>query len=408
MVFVSEKLQIFHPVNVDESISREEWHTYHPFTKSFNYSDVIEIVINQQDVFMDISQAELYIEANFKEENTVTGAGGGTTGTCSLTNNVGAFLFETVAYELNGKEIEKVRDPGLTSTVKSLLCFNEQESKALDIAGWSTPLKTLNETTKDFNLLIPLNFLLGVFADYTSAVMGKQKLKLVRARNDDNCYVNLTGNKKATITISTIELRVKHIYPNDVLKLQLLEEISKNKPIFFGFRDWEIHELPAMRNTKKDVWTVKSMSEKARYVIVFFQTDRKDNYQKDVTYFDNVNITDIKLYLNSEVYPYESLNLNFDNRQYTEVYRMYTEFQKSYMGKTYAEPLLDFTSFANRCMFVIDCSKQNEALKSSTIDVKLEIQSSENFPKDTRAYCIIVHDRVLEYLPLSGIVRSLI
>ena len=90
MVFVSEKLQIFHPVNVDESIAREEWHTYHPFTKSFNYSDEIEIVINQQDVFMDISQAELYIEATFNEVNT-----DGKTGSCLLAKNVEAYLFET-------------------------------------------------------------------------------------------------------------------------------------------------------------------------------------------------------------------------------------------------------------------------------------------------------------------------
>ena len=201
------KLQIFHPVNVDESIARGEWHTYHPFTKSFNYSDEIEIVNNQQDVFMDISQAELYIEATFNEENT-----DGKTGSCLLANNVGAFLFETITYELNGKEIEKVRDPGLTSTVKSMLCFNEHESRALDVAGWNwppsgTPVKSLHDGTT-FNLLIPLNFLLGVFAEYSSAIMGKQKLKLVRARNDDNCYVNSTGNKKATITISSVELNI--------------------------------------------------------------------------------------------------------------------------------------------------------------------------------------------------------
>lgn len=404
---MSEKLQVFNPIHSDESIIREEWHTYHPFTTSFNNNDVIEIVINQQDVFLDMSEAQLYIEGEFKEETTA-----GKTGNCSLTNNAGAFLFESISYEVNGKEIEKIRDPGIVSMVKSLLCLNDQESRALEIAGWNWPsgvLKTLESTTNEFNIRIPLSFLLGVFADYKNVIMGKQKIKLVRARHDDNCYKNVTanGDKKAAITLKSIELKVRHIYPSDAIKLRLLDDIAENKPIFIPFRNWEIHELPALKTTKKDIWTVKTMSERARYVIVFFMDNRKDNFKSDCTYLDNLNITDVKLFLNSEVYPYESLNLNFNNRQFTEAYRMYTEFQKSYLGKPTSEPLMDFAAFAKRTLFVIDCSKQNESIKSATVDVKLEFQSSENFSNDARAFCIIVHDRILEYQALTGQVRDL-
>lgn len=268
-------------------------------------------------------------------------------------------------------------------------------------------IRTVDDNTKEFNFRIPLALLFGVFADYKNVLMGKQKIKLVRARHDDNCYKS-SGDKKAAITLKTVELKVRHIYPSDAVKLRLLDEIAKNKSIFIPFRNWEIHELPALRTTKKDIWTVKTMSERARYVIVFFMNARKDNFKKDCTYFDNLNITDVKLYLNSEVYPYESLNLNFSNRQYTEAYRMYTEFQKTYLGKQYSEPLLDFIAFKNRALFVIDCAKQNEALKSTTIDVKLEFQSSENFSADSRAFCLIIHDRVLEYQALTGQVRDLL
>ena len=66
------------------------------------------------------------------------------------------------------------------------------------------------------------------------------------------------------------------------------------------------------------------------------------------------------------------MNLNFGNRMFTEPYRMYTEFQKAYLRKHFSEPLLSFTEFANSYLFVINCSKQNEALKSNAIDVKLE------------------------------------
>ena len=110
-----------------------------------------------------------------------------------------------------------------------------------------------------------------------------------------------TGTKKATITLNTVELKVKHVYPIDSVKLRLLDDIAKNKSIFIPFRNWELHELPALRKTLRDIWTVKTMTERARYVIVFFMTDLKDNPQKDCTYFDNLDITDGKLYLNTEV-----------------------------------------------------------------------------------------------------------
>ena len=63
---------------------------------------------------------------------------------------------------------------------------------------------------------------------------------------------------------------------------------------------------------------------------------------------------------------------------------MYKEFKKAYLRKQFSERLLSFTEFANRYLFVIDCFKQNEALKSNAIDEKLEFQSSKNFPDDSR------------------------
>jgi len=43
--------------------------------------------------------------------------------------------------------------------------------------------------------------------------------------------------------------------------------------------------------------------EKARYVIFALQTGRKSIMSRDVSVFDNCNLTNIKLYLNSEFYP---------------------------------------------------------------------------------------------------------
>ncbi|KAJ8939269.1 hypothetical protein NQ318_015227 [Aromia moschata] len=100
-----EELQIFQDPHFDDSIIREEIRTYHPFVKSFANNDEIEIVIYQQDALLLMHDAAILIEGTLdKTANS--------TGTVEFTNNCGAYLFDSISYELNGKEIDKVRDPG--------------------------------------------------------------------------------------------------------------------------------------------------------------------------------------------------------------------------------------------------------------------------------------------------------
>ncbi|KAJ8974689.1 hypothetical protein NQ317_019845 [Molorchus minor] len=230
-------------------------------------------------------------------------------------------------------------------------------------------------------------------------MFGKHVLRLIRARNDGNCFQVSKDD--------TDELKVKHVFLNDVLKHILLTEI---KPTLIPYRQWEYYELPSLTNgTSKEIWSIKTCTnlESPRYVIVAFQTNLKDNKSEDITYFNNLNISNMKLNINSEYYPYEDMKLDFDARKYADAYYMYTQFYKSFAsGNNY--PILDFIAFKSRTLFVIDCSKRNDAIKTSTTDIKLEIESRKSFPANTKAYCIVIHDRILESLPLSGVVRGAI
>jgi len=40
------------------------------------------------------------------------------------------------------------------------------------------------------------------------------------------------------------------------------------------------------------------------------------------------------------------------------------------------------------------------------VDVRVEFESHANFPAETTAYCLIMHDRVVDYSPLSGDVNK--
>lgn len=86
---------------------------------------------------------------------------------------------------------------------------------------------------------------------------------------------------------------------------------------------------------------------------------------------------------------------------------MYTKFRQSYYSIP-ADPLLDLKLFKEKApLFIIDCSRQNETLKTGPVDVRLEIESLLDLPENKSAYCLIINDRLVEYKPLSTIVRKL-
>ena len=148
--------------------------------------------------------------------------------------------------------------------------------------------------------------------------------------------------------------------------------------------------------------------EKPRFIILGFQTNRKNQLNQNASLFDHCNLSDIKLFLNSQYYPYGNLNLDINRNQFAIIYDMFANFQQAYYGKN-SEPLLTKTNFINNIpLFVIDCSKQNDSLKNAPVDVRLEFESRDIFPDNTSAYCLILHDRIVEYNAVSGDVRKLI
>jgi len=60
-----------------------------------------------------------------------------------------------------------------------------------------------------------------------------------------------------------------------------------------------------------------------------------------------------------------------------------------------------------RSWILIALGKTNQvAIKSATVDVRIEFDYKENVP--ITAYCLIIHDRVVQYNPLTNVVRKII
>lgn len=86
---------------------------------------------------------------------------------------------------------------------------------------------------------------------------------------------------------------------------------------------------------------------------------------------------------------------------------MYQNFQHSYYGKE-NEPILSKEQFRDEGpIIVIDCSRQIEAVKASSVDIRIELEAAENFKAGATAYALILHDALVEYNPLAGLIRRI-
>jgi hypothetical protein len=388
----------------DDRITKNDYHTYNPYANTtFGHSDEIRIPIQQQDLYTLPYESYLYIEGKLTKQAQAVGVN------VTLGRNCVAFLFDEIRYELDGVEIDRNRNVGITSTLKNYVSLSLDESVTMKNAAWGDTTDAMSPDGY-FNFCVPLSMLLGFCEDYKRIVLNaRHELILLRSRNDNN---SLEGSSalQPKIELFKIQWRMPHVILNDVNKLSLLKTLETGRYLSMSFRSWDLYEFPLLQSTTKHLWTVKTATnlERPRYVIFALQTGRKNTMSKDVTQFDVCNLTNVKLYLNSECYPYDDMNLDFVKNRYAILYDMYKRFRKSYYGSNSAEVWLTPVEFLERGPFVvIDCSRQNESVKSATVDVRIEFECRDNLPANTSAYCLILHDRVVEYSPLTNIVRKI-
>lgn len=399
-------LNIAGSLTVDNSIESYQIHSYKPYINSCNKNDEIRIPINQQDLYVLPSASTLYIEGSVTVYRPV-GDKRERVGSIEFVNNSLLFLFQEIRYELNGVEIDKIKNSGITTTMKSYLSMNENESKMSRLWGWD---KDGIKHTGTFSACIPLNKILGFAEDYNKIIMNcKHELILLRSNTNLNAVKLDINDVLDDLTINKIVWRVPHVKVSDRERINLLRFLEKDKAISLAFRNWDLYEYPLLPRSTKHTWSIKtsSQTEKPRFIIIGLQTDRKNKATKDMSQFDHCQLRDVKVFLNSTYFPYESLNTKFAEDKYLLIYEQYARFQQSYYGRR-CEPLLSLTEFKEKApLFVIDCCRQNENLKTGPVDVRVEIECDSELADQTSAYCLILNDCIIEYKPLSNIVKKI-
>ena len=272
----------------------------------------------------------------------------------------------------------------------------------------------------EFTGCIPMEMVLGVFEDFDRVLVNiKQELILKIAKNCRNAIYTTETEPTADgaadpipeVTIDEIQWFIPHILASDSEKLTIQNAVANSKSFNISFRSYELHMMPSYpTSTTKHTWSVKTTNqlEKPRYVMFGFQTDRDNAARKRCDEFDHCNLKNIKVFLNSEYYPYSDLNLNFEKKDIAKAYEMFVRFQNSYYNNSLPDPIIDREEFINKYpVLVVDCSKQNESIKEGVVDMKIEIETGSNVAASTIAYCLIIHRKEFEYNPMTNEVTKM-
>lgn len=404
-----EYLNVKENILVDESILSWETLSFDPFnpTKLGN-NDEIRIALQQTGKYPLPCKSEIYLEMQVTKED------GSALANTVLINNAPAFLFKELRYILNGVTIDSVRDIGITSTLKGYISFNENESAKLQNAGWYPKSKSTDKIMTDdrgyVSLCIPLKMYSGFFEDYNKIILNsQQELILIRSNDDTNALLSTVDDEIPKITITKLCWRVPHVTAAIPQELALTKLIDRNNDILIPFRSWELIEYPELLETTRHNWPIKTSTkvETPRHVLVAFQSNKRGDLKKDMSKFDHCKLRNINVFLNSERYPYNDLQLDFNTNKFATLYEMFSEFRQKYYNYP-IEPIFTPKEFKEKAPLVyINCSHQRDLLQTGPVTMRIEFELQDKIPAKTSAYCLVIHDKIFSYNPLTKIVKQL-
>lgn len=387
----------------DNTVTGKEYHYHKPYASStYGNNDEIRIPVNQQDAITLPHESLLHITGR------VTGkkAGGTQAAKVDLVNNGVAFLFDNIRYEIAGHEVDSTRQLGIVSTVKNLLSTPEYRSNNLKNAGWVGPGRYMSpDANGEFSVLLPLKMLMGFFEDYRRVVVNvKQELILLRSATDLNAVVSQDA-ESIDLVITGITWMLHHITVDGKHQVDLLRKIQNNITAHIAYRGWDVIVKPWIALVKQESWVLKTatIDQMPQFIALVLQTKRSNSLKVDAANFDYCNVTDVRVHLNSDFRPYERLH-----GSKVLMYNRFVEFQQAYYGRD-PSPCVTLDAYTNQTpIFVIDCSKYRDSFRSGPIDVRLEIEASDNFPDGTAAYCIVFYDKHMSYSLLTGAIKNIV
>ena len=440
--YIDDSLDLLESPVADNSIESCQYRKYKPQSQADldSVGSPIQIDINSSDVYINPSKSYLLIKGKLvrNDDNTPFAENDEIT----LVNNAMMYLFSDIRYEINGVAVERIAHPGQAS---SMLCYlskpddfstssalkmcwskdttNHADSKkyapvtAAQATAGFTPsesgtynqgfatrkgLLTSSNPRGHFSFSIPFEHIFG-FGSYNKVIYGTSH-SLVLTRNSSN--PNLAIHKAANVADGKIHLtyiswNVPHVKAEPVTSMRLKDIILSKQhiPVAFSARTCESINVT---HTENFPWrlNVAGGVEKPRWIIVGFQTNKQSTQEQNPAVFDNLNLQTAHASLNDLRYPMNDVVSNFATNDYVELYDMFDEFKEHYYGfnSLVGGSQVNYPAFKSLFpLIVFDVRRQSEVLKTGPIDISLDFKFRAAVPDHTRAYALILSDRLYKF-----------
>ena len=113
-----------------------------------------------------------------------------------------------------------------------------------------------------------------------------------------------------------------------------------------------------------------------------------------------MNLNNAYVTVNSDRYPAVDYNVSFANQKFFRVYGDAALFGVKFFGIYELITQSNITPSDYKTLyplFTFDVSKQNETLKSSVVDIQIKANFTENVPANTRAFALVILDKILSF-----------
>ncbi|XP_065639696.1 uncharacterized protein LOC136072409 [Hydra vulgaris] len=379
----------------DEEIERYEFHDYEPVARTnLSREEEIRINIEQQDLFTLPSETFLLFEGRLLKADKTAYANGDAV---SLTSNGIMHLFSQILYQLSNQEVESVYHPDQATTMLGMLKYpndfqlaqglNQLWTKGsaitavfADNAGFAIRQAYIvqKSTTKGtFSFSIPLKHIFRFCDDYNKVIYGFKHTPTLVKKSDDDATFRIATVAAGQVNLDKISLFIPHVNPSDIEKNNLYKAIE----------------------SKITLSSVKTSTEKPRYIIVGFQTIKDGNQELSPSIFDHCDLKNMYIMLNQEKYPAVDNNLLFPNQQFSRAYRDASTFSEKFYGMNELITQSNITPADNKDLYplmVFDVSKQSERLKSSVVDVQIKAAFNAAVPAELKLKSRFKKERLLD------------
>ena len=412
-------LEIQEKIVETDAIKSYEYNEYLPTSGSnLNIPGTITIHIECQDEFYHPRRSCLLVEGDVTKDNGERYAAGADN--IALSNNGIMHLFSNVKYEIAGREIESVNNPGIagvlmnaakfpydyTNGIGLMQCWApDTDATQLGDKGWQKRKEYVigkSDPKGSFSFIIELENVFGFVEDYDKITYGmRHKLTLVRKGDNDALFRTApTANGKVNLT--KVAWLMPRVHASDAKRFDLYRKIESKVSIdaAFRMRQCNVAEIPPNVTTFDWRLGVRSAPEKPRHILIALQKDKSGDQTKNVSLFDHEEITQVSVVLNDIKYPARDIHADFKKHKFIEYYKSFTDFARDYYG---LDPLtvgnfIDPISYKEEFpIFYINVSHQSERLTQGVVDIKVQLRFGKNTEANTVAHALIISDRRMKF-----------